>query len=158
MYTDQEKLTLLCVGSRTEAYEMQIIAKEIGIEKVISNVTPKEKAEQIKKLKEDGHTLILITARGGMNRDMIKVTEERLQQNEMNIFDKYYWATENKDEVCVKENVDIMIDDSVRICSDCIENGITTILMDTPYNRYSNIQRVKSWKEFYRYVSNNKKN
>ena len=29
MYTDQEKLTLLCVGSRTEAYEMQIIAKEI---------------------------------------------------------------------------------------------------------------------------------
>ena len=50
-----------------------------------------------------------------------------------------------------------MIDDSVRICSDCIENGITTILMDTPYNKYSNIQRVKSWKEFYRYVSNNKK-
>lgn len=29
MYTDQEKLTLLCVGSRTEAYEMQTIAKEI---------------------------------------------------------------------------------------------------------------------------------
>lgn len=29
MYTDQEKLTLLCVGSRTEAYEMQSIAKEI---------------------------------------------------------------------------------------------------------------------------------
>ena len=29
----------------------EIIAKEIGINKVISNVTPKEKSEQIKKLK-----------------------------------------------------------------------------------------------------------
>ena len=32
----------------------EIIAKEIGINKVISNVTPKEKSEQIKKLKENG--------------------------------------------------------------------------------------------------------
>lgn len=29
--------------------------------------------------------------------------------------------------------------------------------MDTPYNRYSNIKRVKSLKKFYRYVSNYKK-
>lgn len=29
MYTDKETFTLLCVGSRTEAYEMQSIAKEI---------------------------------------------------------------------------------------------------------------------------------
>lgn len=35
MYTDQEKLTLLCVGSRTEAYEMQSIAKEIDKEAFI---------------------------------------------------------------------------------------------------------------------------
>lgn len=31
----------------------------------------------LKLLKEDGHSLILITARGGMNKDMIKITEER---------------------------------------------------------------------------------
>ena len=62
-----------------------------------------------------------------------------------------------KTKQCLEHNIDIMIDDSVRICSDCIENGITTILMDTPYNKYSKIQRVKSWKEFYRYVSNYKK-
>ena len=29
MYKDEEKMTLLCVGSRTEAYQMQSIAKEI---------------------------------------------------------------------------------------------------------------------------------
>ena len=30
------------------------VASQIGIEKVIANVTPKEKAEEIKKLKQDG--------------------------------------------------------------------------------------------------------
>ena len=50
-----------------------------------------------------------------------------------------------------------MIDDSVSICKVCIESGITTILMDTPYNKYSNIKRVYDWQEFYEFVSNYKK-
>lgn len=29
MYTNEEKVTLLCVGSRTEAYSMETIAKKI---------------------------------------------------------------------------------------------------------------------------------
>ena len=107
-------------------------------------------------LKEDGHTLILITARGGMNRDMIKVTEERLQQNEMNIFDKYYWATENKDEVCVKENVDIMIDDFCDKCKSIANSKIKTIyLKDAPsYDLEENeyIKVLYNWGEIYRYI------
>ena len=110
----------------------------------------------IKLLKEDGHTLILITARGGMNRDMIKVTEERLQQNEMNIFDKYYWATENKDEVCVKENVDIMIDDFCDKCKSIANSKIKTIyLKDAPsYDLEENeyIKVLYNWGEIYRYI------
>ena len=110
----------------------------------------------LKLLKEDGHTLILITARGGMNRDMIKVTEERLQQNEMNIFDKYYWATENKDEVCVKENVDIMIDDFFDKCKSIANSKIKTIyLKDAPsYDLEENeyIKVLYNWGEIYRYI------
>ena len=108
----------------------------------------------LKLLKEDGHTLILITARGGMNRDMIKVTEERLQQNEMNIFDKYYWATENK--VCVKENVDIMIDDFCDKCKSIANSKIKTIyLKDAPsYDLEENeyIKVLYNWGEIYRYI------
>ena len=78
-------------------------------------------------LKKDGHTLILITARGGLNKDMIKVTEERLKENNMDIFDKYYWATENKDEVCIKEHVDIMIDDFCEKCKSIANQKIKTI-------------------------------
>ena len=38
----------------------EIVAKQIGIEKVISNVTPKEKAEKIKELKKDERKLLYL--------------------------------------------------------------------------------------------------
>ena len=110
----------------------------------------------LKLLKEDGHGLILITARGGLNKDMIKITEERLKENGMDIFDKYYWATENKDEVCQKENIDIMIDDSCKNCENIANSKIKTIyLKDAPsYNLEENkyIKVLYNWGEIYRYI------
>ena len=110
----------------------------------------------LKLLKEDGHSLILITARGGLNKDMIKITEERLKENGMDIFDKYYWATENKDEVCQRENIDIMIDDSCKNCENIANSKIKTIyLKDAPsYNLEENkyIKVLYNWGEIYRYI------
>ena len=117
--------------------------------------------EYIDKLHDDGHIIWIITGRdNGEYIEPYNMTKRWLDENNIyydnliltNAYDKHA-----KTKQCLEHNIDIMIDDSVRICSDCIENGITTILMDTPYNKYSNIQRVKSWKEFYRYVSNYKK-
>ena len=107
-------------------------------------------------LKQDGHSLILITARGGMNKDMIKITEERLKQSEMDIFDKYYWATENKDDVCIKENIDIMTDDFYKKCESIANKKIKTIyLKDAPsYDLEKNeyIKVLYNWGEIYRYI------
>lgn len=107
-------------------------------------------------LKKDGHTLILITARGGLNKDMIKVTEERLKENDMDIFDKYYWATENKDEVCIKEHVDIMIDDFCEKCKSIANQKIKTIyLKDAPSYDLKEDEYIKllyNWGEIYRYI------
>ena len=117
--------------------------------------------EYIDKLHDDGHIICIITGRdNGEYTEPYNMTKKWLEDNNIyydnliltNAYDKHA-----KTKQCLEHNIDIMIDDSVRICSDCIENEITTILMDTPYNKYSNIQRVKSWKEFYRYVSNYKK-
>ena len=111
----------------------------------------------LKLLKEDGHSLILITARGGLNKDMIRITEERLKENEMYIFDKYYWATENKDEVCQRENIDIMIDDFCKNCESIANSKIKTIyLKDAPSydleeNKY--IKVLYNWGEIYRYIN-----
>ena len=51
----------------------EIVAKQIGIEKVISNVTPKEKAEKIKELKKDG---IVIMCGDGINDSISLVTAD----------------------------------------------------------------------------------
>ena len=110
----------------------------------------------LKLLKEDGHSLILITARGGLNKDMIRITEKRLKENGMYIFDKYYWATENKEEVCQKENIDIMIDDFCKNCENIANSKIKTIyLKDAPSydleeNKY--IKVLYNWGEIYRYI------
>lgn len=110
----------------------------------------------LKLLREEGHSLVLITARGGLNRDMIKVTEERLKQSEMDIFDKYYWGTENKDEVCVKENIDIMIDDSYEKCESISKKKVKTIyLKDAPSFNLEEGEYLKvlyNWGEIYRYI------
>ena len=107
-------------------------------------------------LKQNGHSLILITARGGMNKDMIKITEERLKQSEMDIFDKYYWATENKDDVCIKENIDIMIDDFYKKCESIANKKIKTIyLKDAPSYDLEENEYIKvfyNWGEIYRYI------
>ena len=116
--------------------------------------------EYIDKLHDDGHIICIITGRNnGEYKDPYNMTKKWLEDNNIyydNLILTDAYDKHAKTKECLEHNIDIMIDDSVRICSDCIENGITTILMDTPYNKYSNMQRVKSWKEFYKYISNYK--
>ena len=116
--------------------------------------------EYIDKLHDDGHIICIITGRNnGEYKEPYNMTKKWLEDNNIyydNLILTDAYDKHAKTKECLEHNIDIMIDDSVRICSDCIENGITTILMDTPYNKYSNMQRVKSWKEFYEYISNYK--
>ena len=142
-------------NEETNFYKNNIerIAKKLG---VIEGAK-----EYIDKLHDDGHIICIITGRdNGEYTEPYNMTKKWLEDNNIyydNLILTDAYDKSAKTKQCLEHNIDIMIDDSVRICSDCIENGITTILMDTPYNKYSNIQRVKSWKEFYRYVSNHKK-
>ena len=121
-----------------------------------SNFMPGAK-KVLELLKKDGHSLILITARGTLNKEMIKISENILKKNRMDIFEKYYWATENKDEVCEKENINIMIDDSYKKCKSVANKNIKTIyLKDAPsYNLDENkyIKVLYNWGEIYRYIN-----
>lgn len=107
-------------------------------------------------LKEEGHSLILITARGGLNKENIAVSEKILQENKMDIFDKYYWAIKDKEEICIKENVDIMIDDSYKNCKNIANEKIKVIyLKDSPCYELEEDEYIKvlyNWGEIYRYI------
>ena len=134
-----------------------------NIERIAKNLGVIEGAkEYIDKLHNDGHFIYIITGRdNGEYSSPYLMTKEWLDNNNI-----YYdsliltnaYNTHAKAEKCLEYSIDIIIDDSARICNDCIESGITAILMDTPYNKSSNIPRVKSWKEFYEYVSSYKIN
>lgn len=136
-----------------------------NIERIVNKLSVKDGAkEYIDKLKNDGHSIYIITGRdNGEHSDPYNNTKKWLDDNAI-YYDKliltnaYKNDEHGKSEKCIENNVDIMIDDSVHICRDCIDYGITTLLMDTPYNKQVNdIPRVHNWKEIYEYITQYKK-
>lgn len=136
-----------------------------NVEKIAKNLDVIDGAkEYIDRLKQDGHKIYIITGRDiGEYSDPHTMTKEWLQKfniyyDELILTKAYKIDKHGKSEKCIENNIDIMIDDSVYICKDSINYGITTLLMDTPYNRQVNdIPRVCSWKEIYDFIKNYKK-
>lgn len=118
--------------------------------------------EVIKMLKEEGHELIIITARGSVKKEHIQITQDVLKQNNMNIFDKCYFGTENKEQMCKQENIDIMIEDSNTKSKIISENGIKTIYLKDAANfdmqENKNLKVLYNWGEIYRYIKEETKN
>lgn len=136
-----------------------------NIERIVNKLNVKDGAkEYIDKLKKDGHSIYIITGRdNGEHSNPYNNTKKWLDDNaiyydELILTNAYKNDEHGKSEKCIENSIDIMIDDSIHICKDCIDYGITTLLMDTPYNRNVNdIPRVNSWKEIYDFITNYKK-
>ena len=112
----------------------------------------------IKKLKEDGHEIYIITGRN--NRDYtnsFKLTKEKKKKYNI-VYDKLIFTNSHdkheKTEVCLENNIDLMIEDSTKICLDLINNGIKVYTMNTRYNqKEEKLDRVTKWKEIYERIS-----
>ena len=132
-----------------------------NIERIAQNLDliPEAK-EYIDKIKDSGNNIYIITGRDNGNySNPYKMTEDWLKKHDI-YYDKLILTNSynhsEKAKVCIKYNIDIMIDDSIRTCEYCIKNNITTLLMNTDYNKNSDIVRVNSWKEIYEYILNYK--
>lgn len=112
--------------------------------------------EVLKMLKQDGHELIIVTARGEKTKEHIAITLETLKNNEMDIFDKYFWGVENKEDICLQEKVNLMIDDSDKKCKAVSDAKVKTIyLKDAPNFEMEENEYLKvlyNWGEIYRYI------
>ena len=135
-----------------------------NIEKIAINLKAIEGASKyIKKLKQDGHTIYIISGRdNGEYTDPYNMTKNWLEKYDIT-YDKLFlvdaYNSHSKTEICLEHNVDVMIDDSKRMCKDIKDNDIRALLMDTPYNRDTNeFERVNSWEEIYNKLSNKKIN
>ena len=120
------------------------------------NIMPGAK-HVIKLLKKDGHKLIIISKRGYDNAKMKSVIEKKLKREGL-LFDKYYWGIIDKSDICVKEKIDIMIDDNPNVCKDISRNKIMTLyLRDVNKEKINNnnyIKEMNGWGEIYRYIYN----
>lgn len=134
-----------------------------NIERIAKELDIIENAEKyINKLKENGYKIYIISGRDNKEySNPYKITSDWLNKfnikyNELILTNSY--DSHEKTQVCIEKNIDIMIDDSVRICKDLKEYGINVLLMDTDYNKYcTDIKRINNWQEIYEYITNYKK-
>ena len=86
----------------------------------------------------------------------IKKPSYILKENDLDVFSKSYFGVKDKAEVCVKEKIDLMIDDSYEHCSNIAKEKIKTIYLkdaatyDLEENEY--IKVLYNWGEIYRYI------
>lgn len=106
-------------------------------------------------LKKENVEFVCITARGVTRDEMITDSKRILNENNIE-FDKYYWKQDDKLDICIKENVDYMIDDDFNIIENLSNNGVKTIyfrdagLKKLEENEY--VKEVNNWGDIYRFI------
>lgn len=126
-----------------------------NIETFAKNLKPIDGSQYyIKKLKEDGHEIYIITGRdNGEYKNPYELTENWLKKYDI-LYDKLIFTNaynkHEKTEVCLENNISLMIEDSTNISLDLIKNNIKVFTMNTKYNQKDQtLDRVSSWKEIY---------
>lgn len=130
-----------------------------NIEKFAKMLKPLEDSSYyIKKLKDDGNEIYIITGRdNGEYTNPYELTKDWLNKYAIS-YDKLIFTNaydkHSKTEVCLENNIDLMIEDSTRISLDLISNGVKVYTMNTRYNqKEQTLDRVSKWKEIYERIS-----
>lgn len=138
----------------TEQEKEKFIKEDFKRVSIEAPIMPKAKYV-LGKLKEMGHELILISARGTEEESLINIVIERFEKENLK-FDKSYWKKQNKLEICQAEKINCMIDDKPETCLKMAENKISTLYFrgmrgyDLEENEY--LKEVSNWGEVYRWM------
>jgi len=105
------------------------------------------------KLKQEGHTIIFITARCDEYNDPYELTKKYLEKYHVP-YDKIIVRALEKGKVCKEEKINLFIDDSINNCQKVRQTGIDVLLMETNINK-SNKEfiHMKDWNQVYDYIN-----
>lgn len=132
-------------------------------EYVTKEPSRKYASEVIKKLKEDGNEIYIVTARYLTDRNtedgekMRKIVVNWLAEQKID-YDEIIFSPEDKKENCKKYNIDIMIEDKVDNINK-ISSIIPVICFHAGYNKEckgKNIYRVYNWYDIYNLINGGK--
>lgn len=132
--------------------ELKYFLKDIQ-ESIIQKAMPRKNAkESIRKLKELGHKIYIITARDyEFHDDPYKLSKEWLDKNDIE-YDKLIVNARQKAGICLEEGIEIFIDDKKTNCIEVSNVGIKVIRIsdDNTYNE--NFATFKDWNAIYKYI------
>ena len=125
-------------------------------EELIYNVSLKENVSKIiTKLKEEGHTIIFITARSDNSYTNPYLISKKYLDNNSIPYDKIIVNAREKGPICKEEKIDLFIDDNFKNCTDVSNQGIEVLMMDAIFNKEAQgFTRVNNWQEVYEYIKN----
>ena len=124
-------------------------------EALMQEVPLKEDVKEIiTKLKQEGNTIIFITARSDNSyTDPYLISKEYLDNNAVP-YDKIIVNARKKGIVCKEEKIDLFIDDNLRNCVDVSKEGIKVLMMDACYNLCDKeFTHMNNWKQVYEYIN-----
>jgi uncharacterized HAD superfamily protein len=112
--------------------------------------------EILKKIKSEGHEIFIISNRGLIHEEAVTIIEDRLKAAGIE-FNDMFWKKENKTEVLLNNDIDIIIDDSPDVCEDAVKNGKIAFYFREKNSRIlpknSKLFEVDNWGEIYRYIN-----
>ena len=132
-------------------------------EYVTKEPSRKYASEVIKKLKEEGNEIYIVTARYLTDRNtedgekMRKIVVDWLSEQKID-YDEIIFSPDDKKKDCKKYNIDVMIEDKVDNINK-ISNIIPVICYHAGYNKEckgKNIYRVYNWYDIYNLINGGK--
>ena len=133
--------------------ELKYFLKDIQ-ESITNKAKPRENVvEVIKKLRNDGNEIIIITARDSeFHDDPYKYSKDWLDKNNI-YYDKLVVNARNKEDACIEEEIDLFIDDSKSNCLNVKKAGIKTIrVCNVIEENNSNLICFNNWNDIYSYI------
>jgi len=136
--------------------ELKYFLKNIQ-EEITNKAKPRTNAvETIKRLRENGHKIFIITARDSEFHDNpYLLSKNWLDKNNIE-YDKLIVNAREKGTVCKNENIDLFIDDQLNNCLDVEKEGIQTIRISDNNKKYPSIITLKGWENIYKFIINEK--
>ena len=127
-------------------------------EKEVLNIPPMDKAKKvIKKLREDGNRIIIISSRNNIQlSNPYDITKKWLSINDIE-FDKLIVNAKYKGSVVEEEKIDLLIDDSVGQCTFIADNNKIPVVLyakNTNQIKHQGITRLDNWEQIFNYILN----
>lgn len=121
-------------------------------DEIHQNVTLKEDVcDVLNWLKEKGHELYFITARGNYSTNSEKDTITYFQKYAIP-YDKIIFNVQNKGKVAYENGIDIFIDDKEEMCNSVHKYGIDCLRIIEDITGESNFKKFSSWKDIMMYL------